>query len=62
MKDKLEGKIEETKGKVTGDRVEEAKGKGRQAMGEGKRLARDARDEVNRDQEESSGSNETEKP
>jgi uncharacterized protein YjbJ (UPF0337 family) len=61
MKDKLEGKIEETKGKVTGDRVEEAKGKGRQVVGEGKRLTRDARDEVSPDQEES-GSNEAEKP
>jgi uncharacterized protein YjbJ (UPF0337 family) len=59
MKDKLKGKIEETKGKLTGDPVEETKGKGHQVVGEGKRLARDARDEVNRDPEES-GSDEAE--
>jgi uncharacterized protein YjbJ (UPF0337 family) len=33
MKDKLKGKAEELKGKATGDRVEQLKGKGRQAIG-----------------------------
>ena len=41
MKDKIEGKAEELKGKVTGDRGTELKGKARQAVGEAKRLARD---------------------
>lgn len=46
MKDKVKGKAEELKGKATGDRVEELKGKGRQAVGEvkqsGKAAAYDA--------------------
>ena len=33
MKDKLQGKIEEVKGKLTGDKGEEWKGKGRQTVG-----------------------------
>jgi uncharacterized protein YjbJ (UPF0337 family) len=41
VKDKIEGKAEELKGKVTGDRGTELKGKARQAVGEAKRLARD---------------------
>jgi phage terminase small subunit len=41
VKDKIEGKAEELKGKVTGDRGTELKGKARQAAGEAKRLARD---------------------
>jgi uncharacterized protein YjbJ (UPF0337 family) len=46
MKDKLTGKAEELKGKVTGDKGEELKGKARQAVGgvkqTGKELAYDA--------------------
>jgi hypothetical protein len=41
VKDKIEGKAEELKGRVTGDRAAELKGKARQAVGEAKRLARD---------------------
>jgi hypothetical protein len=41
VKDKVQGKAEELKGKVTGDRATELKGKARQAVGEAKRLARD---------------------
>jgi len=42
MKDKLKGKAEELKGKATGDRVEELKGKGRQAVGDIKQTAKSA--------------------
>jgi hypothetical protein len=41
VKDKMQGMAEELKGKVTGDRATELKGKARQAVGEAKRLARD---------------------
>lgn len=33
LKDKLQGKVEEAKGKLTGDKSEEWKGKGRQTVG-----------------------------
>ena len=42
MKDKLKGKAEELKGKATGNKVEEAKGKGRQAIGDVKQTAKSA--------------------
>jgi len=42
MKEKLKGKAEELKGKATGDRVEELKGKGRQAVGDIKQTAKSA--------------------
>ena len=46
MKDKLTGKGEELKGKLTGDKGEELKGKARQKVGDvkqaGKELAYDA--------------------
>ena len=42
MKEKLQGKGEELKGKVTGDRVEQAKGKGRQVLGGAKQAAKSA--------------------
>jgi hypothetical protein len=41
VKDKIQGKAEELKGRATGDRAAELKGKARQAVGEAKRLARD---------------------
>jgi uncharacterized protein YjbJ (UPF0337 family) len=44
MKDKLKGKLEETKGRLTGDKVEELKGKARQKIGEGKQAADELRD------------------
>ena len=46
MKDKITGKAEELKGKVTGDKGEELKGKARQTVGgvkqTGKEMAYDA--------------------
>ena len=46
MKDKITGKAEEIKGKVTGDKGEELKGKARQGVGDvkqtGKEVAYDA--------------------
>jgi uncharacterized protein YjbJ (UPF0337 family) len=41
VKDKIQGKAEEVKGRLAGDRGTELKGKARQAVGEAKRLARD---------------------
>ena len=43
MKDQVRGKAEELKGKVTGDRKEELKGKARQAVGNVKRAVRDVK-------------------
>jgi uncharacterized protein YjbJ (UPF0337 family) len=46
MKDKITGKAEEIKGKVTGDKTDEMKGKARQTVGDvkqtGKEVAYDA--------------------
>lgn len=36
MKDRIVGKVEEIKGRLTGDKAEELKGKARQKVGEGK--------------------------
>lgn len=52
MKDKVQGKAEELKGKVTGDRGTELKGKARQAVGEAKRLARDLNIDPGKDRAE----------
>jgi uncharacterized protein YjbJ (UPF0337 family) len=52
VKDKVQGKAEEVKGKVTGDRATELKGKARQAVGEAKRLARDLNVDTGRDRAE----------
>ncbi len=46
MKDQIRGKAEEIKGKATGDRSEEMKGRARQAVGNLKRSARDVRGDV----------------
>ncbi len=46
MKDEIKGKAEEIKGKVTGDRSEELKGKMRQAADKTRRVARDIRGDV----------------
>ena len=43
MKDKLKGKAEELKGRLTGEPGEQAKGRARQEWGEAKDQARDAR-------------------
>jgi uncharacterized protein YjbJ (UPF0337 family) len=42
MKDEIRGKAEEIKGKVTGDRSEEMKGKARQVGDKTRRIVRDA--------------------
>jgi uncharacterized protein YjbJ (UPF0337 family) len=42
MKEKLQGKAEELKGKATGDRVTQMKGKGRQMVGGAKQTAKSA--------------------
>ncbi|HEX6489575.1 MAG TPA: hypothetical protein VF137_11990 [Candidatus Dormibacteraeota bacterium] len=49
MKDKAKGKVEELKGKALGQPGEEAKGKGRQKLGEAKDQVRDARRAVEKD-------------
>jgi uncharacterized protein YjbJ (UPF0337 family) len=46
VKDKAKGRFEEIKGRVTGDRVTEARGKARQTVGEARRVARDVREET----------------
>ena len=46
MKDEIKGKAEEWKGKVTGDKSEEMKGKARQEMDEARAKARDAKEDV----------------
>jgi len=46
MKDQIRGKAEELKGKATGDRGEELKGRARQAVGNLKRTARDVRGDM----------------
>jgi uncharacterized protein YjbJ (UPF0337 family) len=42
MKDKIKGKAEELKGKATGNKVTELKGKGRQMVGGAKQTAKAA--------------------
>ncbi len=46
MKDKIQGKAEELKGRITGDKSEEAKGKARQQWGDAKDTVRDVREDV----------------
>ena len=46
MKDQIKGKAEELKGKATGDKAEEWKGKAHQKVGDLKDTARGARDDV----------------
>ena len=46
MKDQVRGKAEEIKGKVTGDKKEELKGKARQTVGNAKRAFRDIKEDV----------------
>jgi uncharacterized protein YjbJ (UPF0337 family) len=46
MKDKLQGKGEELKGRVTGDDSEKIKGKARQGLGDVKDAARELRDKA----------------
>jgi uncharacterized protein YjbJ (UPF0337 family) len=46
MKDQVRGKAEEIKGKLTGNRSDEMKGKVRQKVGNVKRAARDVKEDV----------------
>ncbi|MBV8200551.1 MAG: CsbD family protein [Acidobacteria bacterium] len=46
MKDQIKGAAEELKGKVTGDKTDEAKGKARRTMGDLKSKARDVHADV----------------
>jgi uncharacterized protein YjbJ (UPF0337 family) len=46
MKDQIRGKAEEVKGKLTGDKGLELKGKARQGAGDVKAMARDIREDV----------------
>jgi uncharacterized protein YjbJ (UPF0337 family) len=46
MKDQVVGKAEEMKGKLTGDKSEELKGKARQTAGNAKRAVRDIQADV----------------
>ena len=46
MKDKLQGKGEELKGRITGDDSEKFKGEARQGMGDVKNAAREVRDKA----------------
>jgi uncharacterized protein YjbJ (UPF0337 family) len=46
MKDQVRGKAEELKGKVTGNRSEELKGKARQKLGNAKRAVRDVKGDL----------------
>ncbi|HXM55247.1 MAG TPA: CsbD family protein [Candidatus Dormibacteraeota bacterium] len=41
MKDKILGKVEELRGRMSGDRGMETKGKARQMMGEAKRVGKE---------------------
>jgi uncharacterized protein YjbJ (UPF0337 family) len=46
MRDAIKGKAHEIKGKITGDKSEELKGKAEQAADKAKRTGRDIRDDV----------------
>ena len=50
MKDRIKGKVEEIRGRLTGDKVEELKGKARQKVGEGKQTANELRDRARQDE------------
>jgi uncharacterized protein YjbJ (UPF0337 family) len=45
-RDKIEGKLKEKEGELTGDEVREKQGEAQQAWGETKDKARDAREEL----------------
>ena len=46
MKDEIKGKVDEMKGKITGDRSEEMKGKAEQAGDKVRREARDIKEDL----------------
>jgi uncharacterized protein YjbJ (UPF0337 family) len=51
MKDKVQGKAEELKGKLTGNKAEELKGKARQKAGRAKENLNEKADEKRRDED-----------
>lgn len=55
MKDEIKGKADELKGKLTGDKSEEMKGKAEQAGDKVRRNARDLRDDLTEDTERPAG-------
>ena len=61
MKDQVRGKAEEIKGKVTGDKSEELKGKARQTAGNAKSKVRDiqadVREEVDKNRDDNRDGN-----
>lgn len=61
-KDKLEGKAKELKGKVSGDRLEEMKGKAQQARGDVEGKLGDLKDAWKRRSAEGSRPDETDGP
>jgi uncharacterized protein YjbJ (UPF0337 family) len=61
MKDAIKGKAEEVKGKMTGDKGEELKGKGHQMVDKIKSTGRDARDDVKDEVAKQREENETER-
>ena len=58
MKDKILGKVEELRGRLTGDRAQQARGKGRQVVGGAKQVGK----EVVYDAEHPSASARTDRP
>lgn len=61
MKDEIEGKAKEIKGKVTGDKGEEMEGKAQQGMDKARRTGRDIRDDVKDKADEMNRDGETER-
>ena len=61
MKDEIEGKAKEIKGKVTGDKEEEMEGKAQQGMDKARRTGRDIRDDVKDKADEMNRDGETER-
>jgi len=60
MKDQIKGKAEEVKGKLTGDKGEEMKGKAHQAGDKAKRTMRDMRDDVKQESDKQRAEQEAE--
>lgn len=46
MKDRITGKVEEIKGRITGDKAAEMRGKARQKVGEVKQTAKEVRHDI----------------
>jgi uncharacterized protein YjbJ (UPF0337 family) len=61
-RDKLEGKAKEVKGKVTGDRLEEMKGKAQESWGDAQGKMGDLKDAWKRRQADQTATGEPESP